>query len=72
MELFLLFNLLTSIEYTLLMIGIFVVMALVWAWIFQGTKPDMFDVIGASISLLGVAIIFYIPRKNEVMWREGK
>lgn len=50
--------------------GIFIVMALVWGWIFQGIRPDIFDVIGATISLVGVLIIFYMPRKNEVIGRE--
>ena len=45
--------------------GIFIVMALVWGWIFEGIAPDRFDVIGAAIALAGVAIIFYIPRKGE-------
>jgi small multidrug resistance family-3 protein len=53
--------------------GIFIAMALAWGWIFQGVMPDKFDILGACISLIGVAIIFYMPRKNEVMWRkEGK
>jgi small multidrug resistance family-3 protein len=50
--------------------GIFIVMALVWGWVFQGIRPDIFDVIGATISLVGVLIIFYMPRKNEVIGRE--
>ena len=52
--------------------GIFIVMALVWGWIFQGIRPDMFDVIGAIISLVGVMIIFYMPRKNKVIRDERK
>ena len=52
--------------------GIFIVMALIWGWLFFGARPDMYDIIGASISLIGVAIIFYVPRKNELMWKEGK
>ena len=48
--------------------GIFIVMALLWGWIFQGIRPDMFDVIGATISIVGVIIIFYMPRKGEVIW----
>lgn len=52
--------------------GIFIVMALIWGWIFQGIRPDMFDVIGAIISLVGVMIIFYIPRKNKVVRDERK
>jgi small multidrug resistance family-3 protein len=49
--------------------GIFIVMALLWGWIFQGIKPDTFDIIGASISVVGVVIIFYMPRKDEVIWK---
>jgi small multidrug resistance family-3 protein len=48
--------------------GIFIVMAVIWGWIFEGIAPDRFDIIGAAIALAGVAIIFYMPRKGE----EGK
>ena len=43
--------------------GIFIVMAVIWGWIFEGIAPDRFDIIGAGIALAGVAIIFYMPRK---------
>jgi small multidrug resistance family-3 protein len=52
--------------------GIFIVMALLWGWAIQGIKPDMFDIIGAIISLIGVMIIFYMPRKNELIPSESK
>ena len=45
--------------------GIFIVMAVIWGWIFEGIAPDGFDIIGAIIALVGVAIIFYMPRKGE-------
>ena len=45
--------------------GIFIVMAVLWGWIFEGIAPDRFDIIGSAISLAGVAIIFYMPRKGE-------
>jgi small multidrug resistance family-3 protein len=45
--------------------GIFIVMAVIWGWIFDGIAPDKFDIIGSAISLAGVAIIFYMPRKGE-------
>jgi small multidrug resistance family-3 protein len=45
--------------------GIFIVMALFWGWIFEGIAPDLFDIFGAMISLVGVGIIFYMPRKGE-------
>jgi small multidrug resistance family-3 protein len=43
--------------------GIFIVMALVWAWKVDNFKPDRYDIIGALIALLGVCIIMYMPRK---------
>ena len=52
--------------------GIFIVMALLWGWIFQGIRPDTFDIIGSIISLIGVMIIFYMPRKNKVILSESK
>ena len=52
--------------------GIFIAMALIWGWIFQGIRPDMFDVIGAVISLVGVMIIYYMPRKNKVKRDESE
>jgi len=48
--------------------GVFIVMAMLWGWIFDGTRPDMFDVIGGTIALIGVAVIFYWPRKHETIW----
>jgi small multidrug resistance family-3 protein len=45
--------------------GIFIVMAVIWGWIFEEIAPDRFDIIGAIIALVGVAIIFYMPRKGE-------
>jgi small multidrug resistance family-3 protein len=45
--------------------GIFIVMAVIWGWIFEGITPDRFDIIGAAIALVGVAIVFYMPRKGE-------
>jgi small multidrug resistance family-3 protein len=45
--------------------GIFIVMALIWGWIFEGLAPDTFDIAGTAIALAGVAIIYYMPRKGE-------
>jgi small multidrug resistance family-3 protein len=45
--------------------GIFIVMALVWGFVFEGKRPDSYDVLGASIALVGVIIIYYAPRKGE-------
>ncbi len=42
--------------------GVFIVMALIWAWKVDGFKPDKYDIIGAFIALAGVSIIIYTPR----------
>ena len=43
--------------------GIFVIMALLWGWKVDKIKPDLYDMIGATIILIGTVVIFYAPRK---------
>ena len=45
--------------------GVFIVMAMLWGWIFEKITPDMVDIIGGVVALIGVGIIFYWPRKEE-------
>jgi len=45
--------------------GVFIVMAMLWGWVFDGIAPDRFDVLGGVIALIGMAVIFYWPRKGE-------
>lgn len=42
--------------------GVFVVGSLVWGAAVDHFRPDRFDIAGAAICLLGVAIIMYAPR----------
>ena len=42
--------------------GVFVVLSVAWGWAIDGIRPDDYDVLGASICVLGVAIIMYAPR----------
>jgi small multidrug resistance family-3 protein len=42
--------------------GVFVVGSLAWGVVFDGFRPDRFDLIGAAVCLLGVGIIMYAPR----------
>ncbi len=44
--------------------GIFIVLALLWAWKVDGFKPDKYDLIGAAVALAGACIIVYMPRGN--------
>lgn len=48
--------------------GVFIVMSMAWGWLFNGIAPDRFDIIGASIALVGVTVIFYWPRRYEKQW----
>jgi small multidrug resistance family-3 protein len=40
-------------------------MTIVWGWIFERIVPDVFDVFGAIIAIVGVIVIFYMPRKGS-------
>jgi small multidrug resistance family-3 protein len=42
--------------------GIFVAGSLAWGVVADGFKPDRYDLIGASICLIGVGIIMFSPR----------
>jgi len=42
--------------------GVFVVMATLWGWWIDGQVPDRWDVAGALICLVGVAVIMWAPR----------
>ena len=42
--------------------GVFVAGSLLWGMVFDRFRPDRFDVAGALICLVGVAVIMYGPR----------
>jgi small multidrug resistance family-3 protein len=42
--------------------GIFVAGSLAWGMAVDGYRPDRFDVVGAVVCLIGVAVIMYAPR----------
>ena len=42
--------------------GVFVAGSLAWGMAVDGYRPDRFDLAGALICLLGVAVIMYAPR----------
>jgi small multidrug resistance family-3 protein len=42
--------------------GVFVAGSLLWGMAFDGFRPDRWDVTGAIVCLLGVAVIMYAPR----------
>ncbi len=42
--------------------GIFIVSSLIWGALVDKKNPDKYELIGALIALVGVFIMFYIPR----------
>lgn len=42
--------------------GIYIAASLVWLWLVESKWPDRWDLIGASICLIGAAIILWGPR----------
>ena len=42
--------------------GVFVVGSLAWGAVVDGFRPDRYDLTGAAVCLLGVALIMYAPR----------
>lgn len=43
--------------------GVFVAGSLLWGMLVDGFQPDRWDVIGATVCLVGVAVIMYAPRE---------
>jgi small multidrug resistance family-3 protein len=39
--------------------GIYIFSSLLWLWLFEGVKPDRWDLFGVCISLLGTVIILF-------------
>ena len=42
--------------------GVFVAGSLLWGVVVDGFRPDRWDLVGAGICLVGVAVIMYAPR----------
>ena len=46
--------------------GVYIVSAVLWLWLAEGTKPDRWDLLGAVVCLIGAAIIYFGPRSTAV------
>ena len=42
--------------------GVYVSVALVWLWWVDAVKPTRWDLVGAALCLLGMAVIMFSPR----------
>ena len=44
--------------------GVYVGVALLWLWQVDGIRPTVWDLIGAAVALLGMAIIMFAPGRG--------
>jgi small multidrug resistance family-3 protein len=44
--------------------GVFIVLSVLWGWAVDGVAPDHYDLLGALICLIGIAVIMYAPRTS--------
>ena len=42
--------------------GAFIALSLFWGWSVDGNRPDVPDLVGALVAILGMGIIMYWPR----------
>ena len=42
--------------------GVYVAVAIGWLWLIEGARPDRWDVLGAAVTIAGMAIIAFAPR----------
>ncbi len=42
--------------------GVYIAAALAWGWMIEGQRPDTWDLTGAAICLVGMAVILFGPR----------
>ncbi|MGH1427362.1 MAG: YnfA family protein [Arenicella sp.] len=44
--------------------GVYIFMAILWLYAVDGVKPTVWDILGSSVALVGMAIIIFAPRSN--------
>lgn len=42
--------------------GVFVAMSMLWGWWVDGRRPDLWEVTGSALCIVGVGLIMYAPR----------
>lgn len=44
--------------------GVFIILSILWGWFVEGIKPDLWDILGMLICMVGAGVIMYAPRGN--------
>ena len=43
--------------------GVYIASSLVWLWMYEGVRPDRWDLVGAMVCVLGAGLILFGPRQ---------
>ncbi len=44
--------------------GVYIGVAILWLWLVEGIRPTMWDLVGSSVALIGMAIIILAPHNR--------
>ena len=44
--------------------GVYVFVAILWLWGVDGIRPTMWDAVGTSVTLVGMALIMFAPKST--------
>jgi small multidrug resistance family-3 protein len=44
--------------------GVYIGVAIVWLWVVDGIRPTAWDIVGAAISVAGMAIVMFQPSRS--------
>jgi len=44
--------------------GIYIVASLLWLWLAEGRRPDLWDLAGGALALVAAAVILFAPRNR--------
>lgn len=44
--------------------GVYIGVAILWLWLVDGVRPTMWDVVGSSVALIGMAIIIFASQNR--------
>jgi Uncharacterized conserved protein len=42
--------------------GVYVATAIMWLWVIDGLRPTIWDLVGATVAIIGMSIIMFAPR----------
>ena len=45
--------------------GVYIFVAILWLWLVDGVKPTTWDIVGALVALMGMAIIIFSPKSTK-------